>query len=167
MNHSHCSHSQAIPAADFAAAGGWYCPQCKRGCSRPAIFSPPPKIELVSNGNTAPPLLTNPNSVPVEKPPNEAPISRGNDELSGRLDSKPLVNVSKRLVSQGVYEISAKGIRYFRYVVNEGNRITISIHVKGGNTNNSRARGRAEQIRRWIAQGLSPETIAPMIRKWH
>jgi hypothetical protein len=102
----------------------------------------------------------------VEKPPNEAPPFRGKEELSGDLDSKQLVSVSKRIQAQGVYEVSAKGIRYFRYVVNEGNKVTMSVHVKGGNTNNPIAQARADKIRRWISHGLNPSQIIPMISQW-
>jgi hypothetical protein len=166
MSLSNCSHDRAIPAADFASAGGWYCPDCKKGCSRPAFFSPPPKSELVSTETRAAPLLTNSVPCPVEKPPNEAPLFRENEELSRDLVSKQLVSVSKHIQAQGVYEVSAKGTRYYRYVVNEGHKILESIHIRGGSISNPIAQARAEKIRRWISHGLNPSQIIPMISQW-
>ena len=166
MNANNCTHTRAIPAADFAAAGGWYCPDCRKGVTRPDFYTPPPKSELVSNESPIAPLLTNSIPQPVEKAPKEVLSSRGQEELPEKMVSKQLVSVSKQLVSQGVYEISAKGIRYFRYVVNEGNKVTMSIHVKGGSISNPIAQSRAEKIRRWIGHGLNPSQIIPMIRQW-
>ena len=41
---TNCEHLSAIPSQDHHDRGGWYCPECKQGCSKPQIFTKPPEI---------------------------------------------------------------------------------------------------------------------------
>lgn len=166
MTNHNCTHERAIPSPDFASAGGYYCPDCRSGCQRPAIFAPPPGRSVVSAETTNPPLLTTSLPVALALPPKEEPTLRGNDDLSEESHSKQLVSDSKQIQTQDVYEVSSQGRKYFRYIVNDGHKIMDSIHVKGGNINSPIAQARAEKIRRWIAHGLAPAQIVPMIQQW-
>jgi len=166
MNTNNCTHTRAIPAPDFASAGGYYCPDCRRGCARPSVFAPPPGRSVVSTETPNPPLLTTPVIDPPRSHPKEAPLSRENSELSERLHSKQLVSSSKHKQAHDVYEVSTQGRKYYRYIVTRGHEVDLSIHIRGGNITNSIAIGRADQVRRWIRQGLPPDKIAPMIRQW-
>jgi len=68
--------------------------------------------------------------------------------------------------SHSIYGVPSHGKRYYRYVVNCGQKVVLSVHVPGGAIGNPTADARACEIGRHLYQGRSPDTIAALIQSW-
>jgi hypothetical protein len=68
--------------------------------------------------------------------------------------------------THGVYVVSVKGLKYYRYVVTRGHVQELSLHIPGGNVTRAIARRRAGAILELIRRGHSPSSIHAQIRSW-
>lgn len=68
--------------------------------------------------------------------------------------------------SHRVRTYKSHGKLYYRYTCNVGHAVTHDEHIPGGNVRSAVAKNRATQVKRWIDQGVPPDTIAQNLRQW-
>ncbi|MEB3209813.1 MAG: hypothetical protein VKL39_00595 [Leptolyngbyaceae bacterium] len=68
--------------------------------------------------------------------------------------------------SHSIYGVPSHGKRYYRYVVNSGSKVVLSMHVPGGAVGTRIADARACEIGRHLLRGRSPDEIQMLIRSW-
>jgi hypothetical protein len=146
-----CEHKRAIDTLD-----GLWCPDCKQN------LPPATRLSGVSAQSIHPaPLLAEP-SITSESFPPALPLSQGLacEVAMGRTAG------GKGKPWRSVRYTRSHGHLYYRFAWGIGHKIEGDVHIKGGSIDSPVAAARAEQVQRWINQGVEPTTIAEMISRW-
>jgi hypothetical protein len=189
--HMTCPHTRAIIGLDAA-----WCPDCKkyippalllgRDSSEDADSEPllaeewepglevqpvpesfPPAVRLsdaLTEDAHPAPLLAETNIAPATIPPALPPT------LEAEAKGLPAATAGGRekapKVWRSVRYTRSHGSLYYRFAWGRGHRIEGDVHIKGGAIDSPVAAARAEQVQRWINQGVDSNKIAEMIRQW-